>query len=40
VAAIEGTVALCRAARSPQALDDVLQELEALLVVRIASAQA
>lgn len=39
VAAIEGTVALCRAARSPQALDDVQQELEVLLVARIASAR-
>lgn len=39
VAAIEGTVAICRAARSPHALDDVLQELEALLVARIAGTQ-
>ena len=36
VAAIEGTVAMCRAARSPHALNDVQQELEALLVARIA----
>lgn len=31
VAAVEGTVAMCRAARSAQALDDVSQELEAVL---------
>lgn len=39
VAAIEGTVAMCRAARSPKALNDVQQELEAVLVARIASAR-
>lgn len=38
VASVEGTVAMCRAARSPQALDDVQLELEALLVARIANA--
>jgi len=31
VASIEGTVAMCRAARSTQALDDVQRELEAVL---------
>jgi AcrR family transcriptional regulator len=31
VASIEGTVAMCRAARSPQPLEDVRLELEALL---------
>jgi AcrR family transcriptional regulator len=31
VASIEGTVAMCRAARSAQALDDVRQELELVL---------
>ena len=31
VAAIEGTVAMCRAARSAQPLDDVQRELEAVL---------
>lgn len=31
VASIEGTVAMCRAARSAQALDDVQRELEAIL---------
>lgn len=35
VASIEGTVAMCRAARSPQALDDVLRELEAILAEAI-----
>jgi AcrR family transcriptional regulator len=35
VAAIEGTVAMCRAARSTSALDDVQHELEALLEARI-----
>lgn len=39
VASIEGTVAMCRAARSPKALNDVQQELEALLVARIAEAR-
>ncbi len=38
VAAIEGTVAMCRASRSPKALNDVQQELEAVLAARIASA--
>jgi AcrR family transcriptional regulator len=40
VAAVEGTVAMCRAARSAQALDDVQQELEALLATRIAGARS
>jgi hypothetical protein len=31
VAAIEGTVAMCRAARSAQPLDDVRRELELVL---------
>jgi AcrR family transcriptional regulator len=31
VASIEGTVAMCRAARSAQALDDVQRELESIL---------
>ncbi|HKW82819.1 MAG TPA: hypothetical protein VJN68_03620 [Burkholderiaceae bacterium] len=31
VAAIEGTVAMCRAARSAQALEDVQRELESML---------
>lgn len=39
VAAIEGTVAMCRAARSAKALDDVQHELEALLVARIGAAR-
>lgn len=39
VAAVEGTVAMCRAARSPKALDDVQQELEAVLMARIAGAK-
>jgi AcrR family transcriptional regulator len=39
VAAIEGTVAMCRAARSLEALDDVQQELETILEARIALAQ-
>jgi hypothetical protein len=39
VASVEGTVALCRAARSAQPLDDVRAELELLLssVVRTKS---
>lgn len=36
VAAVEGTVAMCRAARTTQALDDVQQELESLLATRMA----
>jgi AcrR family transcriptional regulator len=38
IAAIEGTVALCRAARASTALTDVQIELEALLVREIAAA--
>jgi len=37
VASIEGTVAMCRAARNPKALDDVQQELEAVLMARVES---
>lgn len=40
VSAVEGTVAMCRAARTTQALDDVQQELEALLATRIAGIRA
>lgn len=36
VASIEGTVAMCRAARSAQALDDVQRELEAILTEALA----
>lgn len=36
VAAIEGTVAMCRAARSTRALDDVQLELKAMLMAAIA----
>jgi len=36
VASIEGTVAMCRAARSAQALDDVQRELEAILTQALA----
>ncbi len=36
VAAVEGTVAMCRAARSTRPLDDVKQELETLLQFHVA----
>ncbi|WP_207779256.1 TetR/AcrR family transcriptional regulator [Zavarzinia aquatilis] len=36
IASVEGTVALCRSSRSPQALDDVGQELETFLAEAIA----
>jgi AcrR family transcriptional regulator len=39
VASVEGTVAMCRAARSSQPLEDVRLELEALLTEAIAGAQ-
>jgi AcrR family transcriptional regulator len=35
VASVEGTVAMCRAARNAQALDDVRQELELVLLAAI-----
>ncbi|RZN26639.1 TetR family transcriptional regulator, partial [Bradyrhizobium sp. Leo121] len=35
VASIEGALALCRAARNAQPLDDVRQELEAVLSAAI-----
>ncbi|PWR18338.1 TetR/AcrR family transcriptional regulator [Zavarzinia compransoris] len=38
VASVEGTVALCRASRSTRALDDVGEELEALLAIAAAGA--
>lgn len=38
VASVEGTVAMCRAARSAQPLDDVRQELEAVLTDALAGA--
>src|SRR5437762_391471 len=37
IASVEGTVAMCRAARSAQPLDDVRQELELVLSAAIAS---
>jgi len=39
LAAVEGTVAMCRAARSAQPLDEVHQELEAALAAAIAAAR-
>jgi hypothetical protein len=36
VASIEGTVAMCRTARSARALDDVQRELEAILTEALA----
>ncbi|MES2490329.1 MAG: TetR family transcriptional regulator [Pseudomonadota bacterium] len=40
ISSVEGTVALCRAARSAQPLDDIRVELEALLVASIAEKKA
>lgn len=40
VAAVEGTVAMCRASRSAQSLDDVSQELTVVFSEAIASAKA
>lgn len=40
ISSVEGAVALCRAARSAQPLDDIRVELEALLVASIAEKKA